>query len=114
MSCLQRVSKEVDPQLKESLVTRCYDLIQTLSSGVGDGSGSDLHTEMKARLAVRTFGPSAVFNRLSLAFSFEALGEEMQCVPYAISQGASRRRRLWLGISHTVAGLNLSSLYGKW
>ncbi|PHJ23406.1 hypothetical protein CSUI_002745 [Cystoisospora suis] len=108
-----RVSREADPQLKEGLVTRCYDLIQTMSTGAGDTSGRDLQAEMKARLAVRTFAPSPLFNRLSLAFSFEALGDEMQRVPYAISKAANQRRRLWLGISHTVAALNLSSLYAN-
>ncbi|KFH17151.1 hypothetical protein TGMAS_274040 [Toxoplasma gondii MAS] len=106
---MERISKETDIPTKESLITRCYDIIQAMP--VGTEATRDLQAEMKVRLAVRAFSSHTLFLRLSLAFALEAVGEDRQHVPYSLSATISRRKRLWLGISHTVAGLSLSSIH---
>ncbi|PFH38437.1 hypothetical protein BESB_007790 [Besnoitia besnoiti] len=109
---MERIAKETDVQVKEGLVTRCYDLIEALAEG--SERDSDLKAELKARLAVRTFSAPAVFTQLALAFALEAVGEDFHQVPYTVAPNLSRRRRLWIGISHTVIGTCLSALHSDW
>ncbi|CBZ53584.1 conserved hypothetical protein [Neospora caninum Liverpool] len=109
---MERMSTETDLQVKEGLITRCYDMIQAMPAETE--LARELQAEMKTRLAVRTFSAPSLFLRLSLAFALEAVGEDRQHVPYTLATALSRRKRLWLGISHAVAGLSLSSLHSDW